>query len=57
MLDKRLSGKHTKVFAHKDKQKVIVAHRGSHGWAGKRTDIAAVIGAGENSTNASSMYK
>jgi hypothetical protein len=44
-LDSRISGKRAKVYVHKQNPDVIIAHRGSQGWADKLTDIAAV-GAG-----------
>jgi hypothetical protein len=40
----RLSGKRAKVYVHKQKPDVILAHRGTQGLADKWTDLAAVIG-------------
>jgi hypothetical protein len=43
-LDSRLSGKRAKVYVHKEKPDVILAHRGTQGLADKWTDFTAVIG-------------
>jgi hypothetical protein len=32
-LDSRMSGKRAKVFVHKQKPDVIIAHRSTQGWA------------------------
>jgi hypothetical protein len=39
-LDSRMSGKRAKIYVHKQKPEVIIAHRGTQGLADKWTDIA-----------------
>jgi hypothetical protein len=50
-LDSRMSGKRAKVFVHKQKPDVIIAHRSTQGWADKWADIAAVAGGRASALN------